>query len=294
MTRFEYIDALRQALSGLPPDVIAATVAEYERRIAAASDAGQSEDEIIASLGDPQVVAEQAAAQRRTVPAVDAVKQEKTAVNVVRMFFSLIGLMVFNLFLVIPALFYSALLFVSFVVALALYGGGIALTTASLSNINDPSPNRTVQTAVSKSAASTAVASANASAPIASPPAVDAVRHGDDETYVKVGPNGVRVSDGSNKIRIFDDDDDNFDVMDNKHGVSIDLPGLRIRNAEHGDNFVIGALGLSETRPVQASIGIGLILAGILSFLMCLVVAKYTLIGILRLAQMEFSVLKNA
>lgn len=286
MTRFEYIAALRQALSGLPPEVIDATVAEYERRIAEASDAGRSEDEIIAGLGDPQ----QVAAERRAVPVVNAVKQEKSAASVVRMFFSLIGLMVFNLFLVIPALFYSALLFASFVVALALYGGGIALTTASLSGASDLSPDRQVQTTVSKSAASAAVASA----PAVAPPTVDKARHADDNTYVKVGPNGVRVSDGSNKIRIVDDNDGNFGVVEGKHGVMIDLPGVHIHNPEQGGDFVFGDLGLSESRPLLMSIGIGLILAGILSFLMCLVVAKYTLVGILRLAQMEFSVLKNA
>src|ERR1700751_1579873 len=100
MTRFEYIDALRQAMSDLPPDVVAATVADYERRIAAASAAGRTEDEILASLDSPQKVAAECRAAKR----LQTFKQDKTPANFVRMFFSFIGLMVFNLLLIVPAI----------------------------------------------------------------------------------------------------------------------------------------------------------------------------------------------
>ena len=128
MTRFEYIDALRQAMSDLPPDVIAATAAEYERRISDASAAGQREDDIIESLGDPQKIA----AERRASPQPKTFQKDKapanSPANFARMFFSFVGLMIFNVFLLVPAIVYSALLFASYVVAIACYAGGIMVT----------------------------------------------------------------------------------------------------------------------------------------------------------------------
>lgn len=284
MTRFEYIDALKQALAGLPPEEIAATVAEYERRISDASAAGQGEDAIIESLGDPQDVA----AGRRAALESKVLKQDKGPARFVRKFFSLIGLTVFNLFLVIPAIVYSALLFASFMIALACYGGGIVTTAASLAGVSEISldqPSDTVvfkQTPVEK--ANAPAASASASANQITTAESNAFQLKDGNSIVKVGPDGIRIS----------EDGDNLEIAEGKRGTNIDMPGLHIRSPQHSRSIFFGSDDVSDSRPAQASIGICLILAGILAFLLCLTIGKYTMIGILRLAQMELSVLKSA
>jgi hypothetical protein len=41
-------------------------------------------------------------------------------------------------------------------------------------------------------------------------------------------------------------------------------------------------------------IGVGLTLLGIIGFLLCLTISRYSVLGLFRLAEMEFAVLKNA
>jgi uncharacterized membrane protein len=325
MTRFEYIDALRQAMSDLPPDVIAATVAEYERRISDASAAGQREDDIIESLGDPQKVA----AERRAAPQFKTFQQDKPPVNspanFSRMFFSFVGLMIFNVFLLVPAIVYSALLFASYVVAIACYAGGIMVTAASLAGVNEISldpPYESVSfhqahadarfdgdnghvvvdikqdAKLAKNGAAmppaTASASASAAASASSAPSASAVAatgsSADGKALVKVEPNGVSITDGSSKIRISDDGDD-FDDDRNLH---LDIPGIHIHHPENSHNIFFGPDDFTASRPLRTSIGIGLILSGILAFLLCLVVSRYTFAGVSRLVQFEFAILKSA
>jgi uncharacterized membrane protein len=308
MTRFEYIDALRQALSDLPSDVIAATVADYERRIAAASAAGQSEDAILASLDSPQKVA----AECRAGKQVQTFKQDKTPANLVRMFFSFIGLMVFNLLLIVPAIVYAALLFASFAIAIACYSGGIMMTAASLAGVHeislDPHVHGTtrdhaqlkanhddghviidigkngkqVQASVSTRAAATSTSDVANAAPAASATMSNA----------QASTDKVR-SDESGDF-VIADANDNLGIFEDENGVNIDMPGLHMHSPGHSNNFVFGTDEFSASRPIQVSIGIGMILGGILMFLLCLVVAKFTVTGMVRLVQMEFSVLKNA
>jgi uncharacterized membrane protein len=326
MTRFEYIDALRQALSDLPPDVIAATVAEYERRIRDASAAGQSEDDIIENLGDPQKVAAERRANMpfKTFPKEDNIPVKAPA-NFARVFFSFVGLMIFNLFLLVPAMVYSALLFASYVIAIACYAGGIMVTAASLAGVNEISLDppyeavsfhqmhvdaksddnngqaivdikKDAKLAATPPAAASASASASASAASSAstaPSATAVARTGssaDGKALVTIEPNGVRITDGSSKIRITDDGDDFID----DRNLHLDIPGIHIHHPESGRNVFFGPDDFNASRPLRTSIGIGLILAGILAFLLCLVVSRYTFVGISRLVQMEFAVLKNA
>jgi uncharacterized membrane protein len=307
MTRFEYIDALRQAMSDLPPDVVAATVADYERRIAAASAAGQSEEAILAGLDSPETVA----AERRSAKQFQAFKQDKTPANFVRTVFSFIGLMAFNLFLIVPAIVYSALLFAAFACSIAFYSGGIMLTSSSLAGVTEisldphfrgnthdhvqvrtdrddnhviidigkngkasPTPPAAKVSVASASAASTATPAPSAAATVTSPA---------DTSHVDEPGNFV-----------MSDDNDNLGITEDEHGVNIDMPGVHMHSPGHSHNLFFGTDEFSESRSVQVSIGIGLILGGILMFLLCLVVSKFTWTGIVRLVQMEFSVLKNA
>ena len=266
MTRFEFIDALKQALAGLPPDTIAATVAEYERRIRSASDAGQSEDDIMENLGDPQKIA---AERRSAPPEMATVQRHVRPASFARTVFSFTGLMVFNLFLAIPAIVYCSLLFASFVLALACYGGGIAMTGASLVGIEGISFERPDYPGflIQRDAAG-ASATANGAAPNPSTAANASIQIADGKSTIDIGPHGVDVSDGSSRVRI-------------------DNPG-------HDRDFYFDIGDVGQVRPMLVSVGIGLIVAGIVAFLLCLALARFTLVGIARLVQMELTILKNA
>lgn len=369
MTRFEFIEGLKQALTGLPPEVIARTVADYERRIFEASAAGQSEEEILAGLGNPQQIADNLRAEMAPkVPAVvmpaPVPPAARGPVNFVRAFFSFIGLMLFNLFLVVPVTVYAALLFAAYVMSLGFFGGGIALTASAVSGVNqivlnEPFHHVRVQRSAgesgthsivakgdgdhmvvnigengvhvetnadarlvsasskikdamgektaSASAGATSAASATSAAGASASPAASsadkrAAPEPKEHTVVDIGPNGVTIDskdgahsgEGSGKLFLHGHDGDEEDADDN---VNIDMPGLHLHNGDFDSDESVLSLGtdfISASRPVQVGVGIGIILAGIIGFLLCLVVTRYSLLGLYRLAQMEFAVLRGA
>jgi uncharacterized membrane protein len=308
MNRFEYLETLKQAMEGMPADVIASTVTEYERRINEASAAGKSEEEIMASLENPQAVA----AQRRAAAQIQAFKQNKTPVNFFRLCFSLIGLMVFNLFLIVPAIVYSVLLICGYVAALACYGGGIVATSVAIAGVNEISLDNTqsdssiqhvqiymkdkessvkfdasddgkVKAKVNAATAAASVATTSADAKAASA-----------KPSISVSSNGVRINDEGSKIKISGDDDEDTAFGEDEHGLSIDAPGVHIYNPRYSDHVFLMSDGLGLSRPAQGMMGVGLTFIGIIGFLLCLTISRYSILGIFRLAEMEFAVLKNA
>jgi uncharacterized membrane protein len=371
MNRFEYLDALRDALFGLPEAAVASIVADYERRFAERSLAGQSEEEIMASLGDPK----QIAAEKRATLQLNAFKEKKSVGNLVRLFFSLIGLFIFNLFMLVPSIIYLTLLLVAFVVSLVVYGAGIVVTAASLAGVSglpmdDPFDHARIEhhasaldkykgggptsidignkgiliqsqpqvaaagtnTSASTNAAASAAASANAgdknalhpnnkvaASAVAAKGAAsakdsasgakntasagkdvalvtgDVISKQNDTEWNDNRDHDVDIEIGNNGVHIGNADIDDAGVrVGNLH---IDDSGVRFIHA-HGEDvprfITFGNDFLSESRPAQVGIGISMVFSGIILFLLCLVVAKLTWIGICRLAQMEFSVLKNA
>lgn len=308
MNRFEYLETLKHAMEGMPPEVIAATVTEYERRINEASAAGKTEEEILASLENPQAVA----AQRRAAAQIQAFKQNKTPVNFFRLCFSLIGLLVFNMFLIVPALVYSLLLICGYVAALACYGGGIVATSVAIAGVNEISldndhgdaPIQHVQIYMkdkdggvkldAKAANAPATAAASAGSASTSADAKADTKVAPAKPSITVGSNGVRIEDENNKIKISGDDDDDTAFGEDEHGLTFDAPGVHIYNPRYSDHVFLTADGLGVSRPVQVIIGIGLTALGVIGFLLCLMISRYSILGIFRLAEMEFAVLKNA
>ncbi|MEG0884594.1 MAG: DUF1700 domain-containing protein, partial [Janthinobacterium sp.] len=57
MNKQDYLDALRRALTGLPPDLVAKTLDYYEQTFIDGAAAGRSEHEIADDLGDPKKIA---------------------------------------------------------------------------------------------------------------------------------------------------------------------------------------------------------------------------------------------
>lgn len=132
MDKSSYMKALRSALEGLPAPLIEETIEAYERKFAEAALNGKSEEELLASLPQPELIA----AQKKTSIRYDALKRNFTIGNIAGLLVAMIGLMVFNLFMLIPAMTYFILLCSSYVVALCLYLAGIGITAASLSGVD--------------------------------------------------------------------------------------------------------------------------------------------------------------
>ncbi len=57
MSKLEYLDALKRAMAGLPPETIAKTLGYYEQRFVDGVAAGQTEAAVAEELGDPKKIA---------------------------------------------------------------------------------------------------------------------------------------------------------------------------------------------------------------------------------------------
>jgi uncharacterized membrane protein len=105
MGKLEYLDALKRAMLGLPPDVQAKTLAYYEQRFVDGSAAGRGEPDVARELDDPKKIA----MTLRASAHLDAFSDKKNPANLLRLMVSAVGLAIFNLFMLVPALVYSAL-----------------------------------------------------------------------------------------------------------------------------------------------------------------------------------------
>ena len=133
MDKRAYLDALKQALPGLPPDVQAKTLAYYEQRYVDGVAAGRSEEDVGRELDDPRKIA----MTLRASTHLQSIAAPQPAGRGLRVAVSAVGLAIFNLFMIIPAFVYSALLFALYVCALAFYIAGIGVTASGLAGANE-------------------------------------------------------------------------------------------------------------------------------------------------------------
>jgi uncharacterized membrane protein len=133
MTRVSYLVALRTALAGAPADVAEQAYNDTDRLFAEGAAAGRSEAEIAQALPDPR----KAAAQAKAAASGAAFAQTKSVPNLWRLFIALLGLAIFNLFMVIPAIVFTAFLTAFYAVAFACYVAGIAVTASGVSGVDD-------------------------------------------------------------------------------------------------------------------------------------------------------------
>ena len=287
MSKLEYIDALKRAMTGLAPEIMAKTMAYYEQRFVDGMAAGRTEAEIATELGDPKKIA----MTLRASTFLSAFEQKKNPANLIRLLVSVLGLAIFNLFMLVPAMVYSALLACMYAAALAFYVAGIAITASGLSGANELVLD----------------------GPLRHFAIDDDARRGDNNTQTKVsiGENGINIFQESN--------DDQASVTRTEKTVTVrentvtgptppappaaPLPPaplvpssskvIQEVEAVAGHGVHISTDLDSESRTTQSFFGIGMILAGIMLFLMSLVVSKYTLIGIKRYVEMNFSLLRG-
>lgn len=266
MSKQQYLDALKQAMQGLPPETVAKTLAYYEQRFIDGLVAGKSEAEVHQELDEPRKIA----ITLRASAHLNSFEQKKTPANLVRVLVSFVGLAIFNLFMVIPAMVYASMLLAVYVSAFAFYIGGVALTASGLSGQNELSlegPLHHVM-ALTHSRFDTKEEEAEAKS-----------------WRIAINDMGIQVSKAP----------DGKDEADSGTVQGTSRAGRLFDRAEavaSGDVHITTDFD-SGARTTQTFIGFGLILAGIGLCLISLVLTRYTVIGLRRYAAMNMSLLRG-
>jgi uncharacterized membrane protein len=276
MGKLEYLDALKRTLAGLPPELQARTLAYYDQRFVNGLAAGRVETDIARDLDDPKKIAE----TLRANAYLSSFEQHRSPYNLVRLLLSALGLAVFNLFMVVPAIVYASLLAAMYACALAFYVAGIAITASGLSGANElvlggplrhfiGSQNDTgaskTQTKVRIDDEGVHVFEENNADPV--PPPANA----GSERHVHPGSDA-----GSNE------------------GGDAAAPVIRRAEAMAGHGIHISTGMDAGSRTTQTLFGLSMVVGAIVLFLLSLVVTKYTVVGIKRYIDMNFSLLKGS
>jgi uncharacterized membrane protein len=255
MGKIEYLEALKRAMTGLPPETQAKTLAYYEQRFVDGTAAGRSEEEVGQELDDPKKIAMTLRANTH----LDAIKERKTTpASVLRLLVSAVGLAIFNLFMVVPAAVFGALLTALYVCAAAFYFSGVVVSASALAGTNEFVFNHPLRHVVIQD---------------------DRGRSG--EATVTIGSHGIEVTEQKN--------------TPNEAGEAEDAPEVArvVRDRSDGRIRVFTEMN-ARTRPAQMAAGAGLVVGGIALLLMALVITRYTFIGIKRYLQMNLSLLKGS
>jgi uncharacterized membrane protein len=272
-----YLAALKSALAGLPPEAAARTMAYYEQRFVDGEAAGRGEAEIAAGLDEPSKIA----LTLRASTHLHAFEQKQNPANLARMLVSAGGLLIFNLFMVVPALVYSALLLTLFGVSLGMYIGGIAITASGLAGANELVLDGPLRALVSEWDGD------------ANPGSETRIIIADDGINIVKDAHPARDSDGATAAPSNSSDDN--DANDANDAGGTDDSGDVIRKAEalasHGLHISTGSDYGSRT--TQALFGLGMLIGGIALFLVGLVIGNYTLRGAKRYVEMNFSLLRG-
>ncbi len=260
MGKLEYLEALKRAMLGLPPDVQARTLAYYEQRFVDGMAAGRGEPDVARELDDPTKIA----MTLRASAHLNAFTEKKNPANVLRVAVSAVGLAIFNLFMIVPAMVYSALLFALYVCALTFYLAGIATTASGLAGANElvlDWPSRFVT--------------------------IDDDGRG-RQMRIEIGSHGINVTEERPEIA------DPLPPAEADRSSRLER-SRAVRGAEAlADSTVrISTEMDAESRTTQTLFGFGLVLGGIALFLLSLVVTRYTFIGLKRYLQMNRSLLKG-
>jgi uncharacterized membrane protein len=268
MGKLEYLDALKRAMLGLQPDVQARTLAYYEQRFVDGVAAGRSEQDVARELDAPNKIA----MTLRASAHLSTLSVKRSPAGVARVAVSAFGLAIFNLFMLVPAMVYAALLTALYVSALALYLAGIATTASGLAGTNElvlDWPSRFVT--------------------------IDDDR-GERQMLVTIGAQGIHVS---QERRAAADAGANVDDGDEGDAGAADTVPRRSRVLRGAEAVADSTLRIStgmdaESRTTQTLLGGAMVLGGIALLLASLVVTRYTWVGLKRYLQMNRSLLKGS
>lgn len=133
MNKTEYMNTLQQELQGLPASVVAMTLANYQQKFIDGATQGWSEADIIQKLASPRLVA----AQQRANTRFQHLKSNFGPGNIVGFFIALMGVMIFNFFMLIPATLFGVFMFFAYVGSMVMYVSATVMIAASLSGVTD-------------------------------------------------------------------------------------------------------------------------------------------------------------
>ncbi len=283
MGKIDYLDALRRAMTGIAPETQAKTLAFYEQRFVDGVVAGRTEEAVAEELGDPKKIAMSLRASMH----MQAFAQKKNPANLVRMGFAAVGLLIFNLVMVVPAIVYAALLAGLYSFGLALYLYGVVITASGLSGATEIKLDGPFNQLV--------------------------VDERDDagKTTTRTAQRQTKVAISGGNIQIYTEPVGSAD----KAAVPDAVPEAEAQ-AEQGDDAAreeerrtsramrraeqVATIGIKfntemdeASRTTQSFLGFGLVLSGILMLLLCLVVTRYTFIATKRYIDMNYSLLKG-
>jgi uncharacterized membrane protein len=275
MGKIEYVEALKRAMTGLPPELQAKTLAFYEQRFVDGVAIGRTEADIAAEQDDPKKIAMTLRANTH----LQAFEQKKNPANLLRMAVAAVGLAIFNLFMVVPAMVYAALLASLYATGIAFYLGGAVVTASGLSGANEIKLDGPLRNVIIHDGRPD---------------------HKDElQTKVAISEHGIRIfsereddkgaTSGASTVTLGEPAADEVQDKSDKRSVRA------IKRAESvASEGIVFSTGDDETsRATQTVVGIGMILGGIILLLLSLVVTRYTFIGIKRYIEMNFSLLKG-
>jgi uncharacterized membrane protein len=201
---------------------------------------------------------------------LNAFEQKKNPVNLMRMVVSFIGLAIFNLFMVIPAMVYSALLVTVYASALSFYVAGIALTASGLSGQNELALEGPLRHLMEYSHSH-----------------FDTAQEEDDASgwRLAISKMGVQMTRDPAAANSLAEDDDS----------QTSRSGQLLNKAEAvatGDLHITTDFD-NGARTTQTMVGLGLVLGGIVLCLISLVLTRYTMIGLKRYVAMNVSLLRG-
>lgn len=133
MDEREFIQVLIDRFKGIPEEELDDILSDYKEHIAIGLKKGRSEEEIVASLGDPETIAKQIRASYLVKKAEDS----NLTGDVMRAVFAFLALSVFNMFIILgPFLHVFGILIALFVAAASITVTGILIFCASISGLS--------------------------------------------------------------------------------------------------------------------------------------------------------------
>lgn len=276
MGKTDYLEALKRAMTGLPPEAQAKTLAFYEQRFVDGVSAGRSEEDVAAEQDDPRKIAMTLRANTH----LQAFEQKKSPASVARMAVAAVGLAIFNLFMVVPAMVYASLLTALYVCGLVLYLGGAVVTAGGLSGSNEFRLDGPFRNLIISD---------------------EGIEHRKDmQTKVEISENGIQIFSERDKDGAEAGETSSTTIVVGEPAIdaprtSGDKPAVRaIKRAESvaADGIVFSSDD-EDSQATQIFAGIGMILGGIILILLSLVVTRYTFIGIKRYIDMNLSLLRG-
>ena len=267
-SKLDYLDALKRALMGLPPDVQAKTLAWYEQRFVDGAAIGRSEQDVAKELGDPRDVA---LTLRTNAHFAQLSHKPAPTSSVARTVVSGFGLLVFNLFMLIPAAVFASLLMALYVSAFGVYVSGIAVTASGLAGSNE----------------------LVLSAPLSRLEITNEDSPSETQTRVSIGEHGIQVYEEP-VLR----SDQRTEAGDSGSAADSENRQQRSRVLRGAEAVAERRIQITtdldpDSRTTQVVLGCGLILGGIALFLLSLVFSKYTIAGIRRYVNMNMSLLRG-